>query len=383
MQERSTLERFSLLGGPLHRLGSRLGLVHGTDTVALGLALGALLWGVLVILAFIGGASGQLFSLSLIGAHVRLLVVIPLFFVCESWLDPRLTVFVGAIARSGVVPESAHPALESEIARITRLRNSWVVEAMCLLAAALLSLTAQHLHLYGTTATFDSNRVGMAGLWYWIVCLTFFRFLIFRWIWRLGLWWYFLGRVAKLKLRLIPTHPDGVAGLGYLEVVHAHFTPLVLAFSAVEAASLAEEIAAGKMTFEGILPALALVLVFDAAVFLGPLFIFSPKLWACRVNGLSDYMDFAESYVSQFDRKWLSPDNSAPAEPLLGTADLQSLADLSNSVSIVRNMRMAPVSLRLLTNLAIVAILPMLPLLLFKYPLAELIQRFFTRLTGL
>ena len=28
-----------------------------------------------------------------------------------------------------------------------------------------------------------------------------------------------------------------------------------------------------------------------------------------------------------------------PADPLLGTADLQSLADLSNSVGIVRNMR--------------------------------------------
>jgi hypothetical protein len=112
------------------------------------------------------------------------------------------------------------------------------------------------------------------------------------------------------------------------------------------------------------------------------LFIFTPKLWACRVKGLSDYMQFASSYVSGFDRKWLGA-QSAPAEPLLGTADLQSLADLSNSVSIVRNMRLLPVSRRMLAGFAIAALLPLPPLLLFKYPIAELSQKLFSRLIGL
>lgn len=203
-----------------------------------------------------------------------------------------------------------------------------------------------------------------------------------RWIWRLGLWSHFLWRMAKLELHLVPTHPDGAAGLEYLEIVHAHFTPLVLAISAIQCASLAEELSTGATTFEAIYPALALVLVVDAVLFLGPLFIVTPKLWACRVKGLSDYMEFAESYVSDFDRKWLGRDVVSGESPL-GTQDLQSLADLSNSVNVVRNMRVVPVSLRLLADLAIAAALPVLPLLLFKYPLAELTQRFFARLTGL
>jgi hypothetical protein len=42
MEKREGLEDFSLLWGPLHRLGCRLGLVSGgTNTVALGLVLGA------------------------------------------------------------------------------------------------------------------------------------------------------------------------------------------------------------------------------------------------------------------------------------------------------------------------------------------------------
>ena len=384
--EHGLSEEFSLLGGPLHRLGRRLGLVReGTNTVALGLALGVLPWVVLVVLAFIEGVSHQLFSVSLLGAHTRLLVVIPLFFLCESVLDPLLKVFVRTIVHSEVVPRNALPALESEIARINRWKDSWLAEAVCLLAAVLFSLLGPHLQLWGATAAVEPGRSAaemlMSGQWYWMVCLTLFRFLMFRWLWRLGLWCYFLWRVAKLELHLVPTHPDGVAGLGYLEVVQTHFTTLILAISVIQSASFAEEIVAGTMTFEAIYPALALTLVLDAVLFLGPLFIFAPRLWLCRVKGLSDYMTFASHYVSGFDRKWLGA-RSAPKEPLLGTPDLQSLADLANSIDIVRNMRVAPISLRLLTEMAIAALLPMLPLLLLKYPVTELVEKFAAKLFG-
>ena len=94
------------------------------------------------------------------------------------------------------------------------------------------------------------------------------------------------------------------------------------------------------------------------------------------------YRTTGSRYVNDFDRKWLSRDLPTD-EPLLGTADLQSLADLNNSLSVVRNMRMAPVSSRLLVGLAVVGLAPVLPLLLFKYPLGELIQKFVATLTGL
>jgi hypothetical protein len=59
------------------------------------------------------------------------------------------------------------------------------------------------------------------------------------------------------------------------------------------------------------------------------------------------------------------------------------LADLSNSVAIVRQMRLVPVSQRLLLGFATAAVLPMLPLLLLEYPVAELARKFFARLAGL
>ncbi len=98
----------SLLGGPLHRLGCRLHLVHGgANTTALGVVLGLLLWVILMALSFIEGTAHWMSSLLVIGVHVRLLVVIPLLFVCESSLDPCVTSFVRSVTRSGVVPQTA------------------------------------------------------------------------------------------------------------------------------------------------------------------------------------------------------------------------------------------------------------------------------------
>jgi len=382
-----SLEHFSLLGGPLHRVGRRVGLVRGgANTVALGLAVAGFSWGIMVVLAFIEGISHQLFSLTVIGGHARLLAAIPLLFLCESVFDPRAAEFVQTLVRSGVVPESALPALETEASRIMRWKDAWLPETICVLAAVLFSLTGVQLSLSGATSALDAGRtlsdLTWTAWWYWGVCLTLFRFLMFRWLWRLGLWCYFLWRVSKLQLDLVPTHPDYAAGLGSLEIVQTQFVPLVLALSVVQSASLAGEISSGSLAFEAIYPSMAFLLIVNAVLFLGPLFIFAPKLWACRLKGLSDYTVLGSSYVRRFDRKWLGA-TAPPETELLGTPDLQSLADLGNSVEIVRNMRWVPMSLRLTRDIVIAALLPMLPLLVLKFPVTELAEKFFTRLVGL
>lgn len=49
----------------------------------------------------------------------------------------------------------------------------------------------------------------------------------------------------------------------------------------------------------------------------------------------------------------------------------------------MRGVRIVPISPGVMLNLAMVALIPMLPLLLFKYPMAELIGQMLGRLTGL
>src|SRR5262245_23665896 len=99
---RQTRVMLSMLGGPLHQLGLRLGLVRGdTNTILIGLVLGPALWLLTLALAIVGGVEDRTFNMSLAAAHTRLLAAIPLFFVCESWVGPRMTAFVATIARTG------------------------------------------------------------------------------------------------------------------------------------------------------------------------------------------------------------------------------------------------------------------------------------------
>jgi hypothetical protein len=87
-----------------------------------------------------------------------------------------------------------------------------------------------------------------------------------------------------------------------------------------------------------------------------------------------DYAPLAARYVRQFDTKWVRS-AAPPEEPLLGSADVQSLADLSNAFNVIRSMRTVPVTVSQVLVLATASALPAVPLILFVVPLDELILR--------
>jgi len=78
--------------------------------------------------------------------------------------------------------------------------------------------------------------------------------------------------------------------------------------------------------------------------------------------------------VREFDAKWLR--GGAPAdEPLVGSGDIQSLADLGNSYEVVRTMRVMPVTKEAILRLGIATLVPVVPLALTMMPLEELLKR--------
>ncbi|CAJ0855422.1 hypothetical protein AMST5_00832 [freshwater sediment metagenome] len=376
---------FSLLRGPLHRLGARLGLVRGdTNTVALGVALGWIPWLVLVLLALAEGGATKIFTLPVVGVHARLLLAVPLLFAAETALDATVREFVTLLVRSGVAGPRALPGLEAAAARLHRWKDSWLPDATSLLAATALSLLRVRIRLSGQGAHETSQEFAatpLAAAWYWFICLPLFRFLLVRWGWRLAFWWVLLRQLATIDLELAPAHPDGVGGLGYLEIVHTRFAALALAISLIVSAIFAEDIASGRIGLKAVYPVLLMTLLIDFVLFVAPLCVFAFKLRACQEKGLRDYTELSSRYVGAFERKWIR--NEGPKEPLLGTPDLQSLADFANSVTVVRKMRLAPVSTRLLAVIGAAAVAPMLPLLLFDYPLAKLAQVLLQKLAGM
>ena len=121
---------------------------------------------------------------------------------------------------------------------------------------------------------------------------------------------------------------------------------------------------------------IAVLVIFLLCVVLGPLLVFAPQLAQAKRTGLREYGTLAERYVREFDAKWLR--GGAPAdEPLVGSADIQSLADLGNSFEVVRTMRIAPVTKEAVLQLAAATLAPIVPLVLTMMPLEELLKKLF------
>jgi hypothetical protein len=120
-------------------------------------------------------------------------------------------------------------------------------------------------------------------------------------------------------------------------------------------------------------PAIVTYAVVILIVFTGPLLVFSGMLRRVKRYGLHQYGTLATTYTSSFHKKWIEDDNP-DHDPLLGTGDIQSLADLGNSYSIVDKMKPMPIDPLDLLHLAVASLLPMTPLLLTVMPLGDLLK---------
>jgi len=105
----------------------------------------------------------------------------------------------------------------------------------------------------------------------------------------------------------------------------------------------------------------------------GPLLIFVPLLARTRREGLRRYSILADTYNRAFEQKWVAG-QGPPDEPLLGSADIQSLADLGNSFAMIREMKPVPFSRQLILQIAVLACLPGLPLVFLVMPVGDLLK---------
>jgi hypothetical protein len=78
--------------------------------------------------------------------------------------------------------------------------------------------------------------------------------------------------------------------------------------------------------------------------------------------------------VREFRDKWLRG-GAPPDEPLVGSGDIQSLADLGNSFGNAEQMRFAPITPWLLVAFIVAFLAPILPLLLTMMSVEKLVDQ--------
>ena len=377
---------FSLvLGGPLYQLFRRTHL-SGPALEQLWRRIWVITlvaWLPLLVLSVIDGRAvgppSPLPFLRDIETQARFLVALPLFIAAELVVHLRTRGVVAGFLDRGLVRPADVPRYQALIASAMRLRNSVAIEIGLLVIVATVGQW-----LWRSTIAFGSGswyavhegdrmHLTLPGLWFAAVSLPITQFFLLRWYFRLLVWFRFLFQVSRLDLHLVPTHPDRAAGLSFLGRGTYAFGPLLFAQGALLAGVIATRVLyGGKSLVDFKMDAIGLVGFFVLAL-LGPLLAFTPGLARAKRTGLAEYGKLASVYVFAFEDKWIRG-GTGEAE-LLGTGDIQSLSDLGQSYSVIREMRVVPFGLQDITRLAAATALPLLPLGLTMFSLEELVLR--------
>jgi hypothetical protein len=359
-----------VLGGPLYQIYRRAHLCGDTLELVVRrvVVITAVAWIPLLILSvgsgrFVGGAR-QPFLFD-VDVHARLLVALPLLIASEWVVHQRLRVTLRQFLERGLIPDRARAGFDATLAAAFRLRNSVLPEVILIAAVYAVGVLVIWRNVSALPIdtwyrqTGDGGQVTPAGWWYVFVSLPLFQFLLFRWYYRLIIWAWVLWKISRSELDLVPTHPDRCAGLGFLNWSSYALVPLLFAHGTLFAG-----VAAGGILFEGrelvsYWPQFAAVTALALLVALAPLLVFADVLFRAKRDGLRDYGALAQRYVRDFDRKWL---HDEPDERLLGSGDIQSLADLANSFGVVSEIRFFITTRTTLVLLVLATLLPVMPL---------------------
>jgi len=376
-----------VLGGPLFQLLRRGHLASDAMTLVARRCWVFILvtWVPLLVLSALEGhlidGGVTVAFLTDVETHVRFLIVVPLLLAAELVVHRRLLPIARSFLDRDLVPEDSMARFNAAISSAIRLRNSAPAELFMLgfvYAVGVLVVWRQYTALDTSTwyATAAAGHGGLshAGMWYAYLSLPVFQFLLLRWYFRMLIWIRFLWQASRVELKLVPTHPDQLGGLGFLANTVFAFSVLLVAHGAMLAAQIA-----GRIFFEGAALAnfkeeIFLVLVFLLCLVFAPLLVFTPQLSRAKRRGLIEYGRLAERYVRQFDGKWLRG-GADSNEPLMGSADIQSLADMGNSFAVVRTMRLAPIGRDAVLELAACVLVPLVPLLLTVMPVEQLVNK--------
>jgi len=379
-------EDFSLvLGGPLFQLlrkfhleGDALELLH--RRIILSVLLTWVPLAGLALFSSVGNGSGRVPFLHDIEVHARFLIALPVLIGAELLVHSRIRLTVRRFLEWRIVLPEQRPVFQRAIESALRVRNSVVVELALIAVVYTVGLlfwsSRTELGLVTWYALPGSRwNLTPAGYWYVFVSLPVFQFILLRWYMRLLIWFRFLWQVNRIELNLVPTHPDRCGGLSFVGKSSYAFAPILFAQGVILAGVVADRVLFRGESLQSFRFQIAGFIVFFVVAVLAPLLMFSVRMARAKRKGLADYGLLAQRYVESFDEKWVR--SSQASDELLGSGDIQSLADLGNGYQVVREMRTVPFGLQDISRLAIATAAPLSPLLLTIFSFEDLMIRVF------
>jgi hypothetical protein len=368
-----------VVGGPVYDflLRSRIVAQNLPNILRRVVALVVITWVPLLLLSIRDGvAFGNKVRVPFLydfSAYGRFLLALPLLIIAEIVIDPGIRMVIAEITQGRFIRNADLPHFESILRTTQRWRDSAVPEIALLVFAFFPLFLFQREWSPGVVSSWHTTDRGLtaAGWFFAVFSAPLLRFITYRWTFRYVVWASLLWRLGRMPLVLVPTHPDHDAGLNFLAIAQRRFGILFCALGCVFAGRVADTMVFESVPLSSFESLMGGFVVMSLVVALLPLALLAPKLRKVRVRGLLEYGRLANAYSESFDRKWVHPSQRV-SEPLLGTSDIQSLADMANSFALVGSMSIVPITKRLILQLAAQTALPLLPLIVIGTPTSQL-----------
>lgn len=311
-------------------------------------------------------------------SYVRFLIAIPAIFIAEKFINHQTSSSLVHFVESGIIAENNVGEYESLLNKYRRLSESKTLQIVIFIFSTLNVFFVKT--FWGSLSDFSSwkydavsDSITAAGYWYTFISLPVIKYLIFRLFCRFLLWTWVLRKISKMDLNLIAIDPDKSGGLGFLGIVQSSFGFLGFAQAAIASAEVANKVIYSGVPLEDYRFSL---LVIPAVVFiyLSPLLYFSRKLSKLKLEGIMIYSTLIHKYSNLFEDKWIRGNNIKDDESILGSGDVQSLADMGAAYEVVEKIRVFPITLNIFLFMLIMIALPFIPLLFLKFNIVEILE---------
>jgi hypothetical protein len=376
---------FSLVRDDLpFRLQRRIGLIpeRGLGLIRRSLVFALLTWLPIVVWAI---AAGRIWPgdvddplLRHFGVHVRFLLAVPLLILGEGMTHHLSMTLIPYFWTSGLVPPAKKQDFETIIRGMARLRNRalpWIAIAAVIIAGVLLEVTAggpELDHEVNWASNGAAGRLGFGGWWFMYVSRPIFIALMAAWLWRLVLVFILLKRIARLDLDIVPTHPDGAGGLGFLERLPKAFSLFAFALSSVLSSRLAHQVLYHGADVQSLKTMLAVFAVVLLGICLAPLLTFCRPLIIAKRRALLEYGALVGDHGRLVHRRWILRE-TVTDDPLLQAPELGPVADTLTLYQAVSDMRIVPIGKSSLLAIAIPTLIPIVALFSIQIPLKDVL----------
>jgi hypothetical protein len=311
------------------------------------------------------------------GVHVRFLLAVPALILGEGLAHQVSTTLIPYFLSSGIVPPDQRGAFVRVIGGVARLRDRtlpWLLIGVLVVAWTILQPGPEAGHEAKWASSGEGGGFGFGGWWFMYVSRPIFGALLAAWLWRLALVFVLLRRIAGLELSIVPTHPDGAGGLGFVRDMPKAFSLLAFATSAVVASRLAHDVIYHGVPLQSLKAVLVGFVAIVVCICIAPLLALARPRAVAKRRALLEYGALVGEHGRLVRRRWILRETPADLA-LLQAPEIGPVADTLALYDAVRRMRPIPFGKSTLLGIAVPTLIPIIVLLSTQVPIKEVLKK--------